>query len=222
MKNTSTNLSEMNEKQLLLTNSVGEEFCTTREAAKILGLSMSSVQEMVESNTLGAWKTKGGHRRVSIRSVREQLDKRSGDGEGTNLSASSLLNVLIAEDDLALQKLYKLTLDGWNMPMSLKIVGSGFEGLLNIGQQLPDIVILDLKMPGLDGFEMIRALRATQNMQNMDIIVVTGMGLDQIKSRGGLPDTVTVYEKPIPFAEIRGYFQAKITQLHRRALNINR
>jgi DNA-binding response OmpR family regulator len=106
--------------------------------------------------------------------------------------------------------------------MSLKIVGSGFEGLLNIGQQLPDIVILDLKMPGLDGFEMIRALRATQNMQNMDIIVVTGMGLDQIKSRGGLPDTVTVYEKPIPFAEIRGYFQAKITQLHRRILNKNR
>jgi excisionase family DNA binding protein len=216
-----TSLSEMNEKQLLLTNSIGEEFCTTREAAKMLGLSMSTVQEMVETGVLGGWKTKGGHRRVSIQSVREQLHGRNAGGTGSNSSAGSLLNILIAEDDLVLQKLYKVTLDDWKMPMSLQIVGSGFEGLLKIGQQLPDILILDLKMPGLDGFEMIRTLRATQNMQNMDIIVVTGMSIDQINARGGLPSSVTIYGKPIPFAEIRGYFQAKITQLHRRVPNIN-
>jgi hypothetical protein len=54
----------------------------------------------------------------------------------------------------------------------------------------------------------------------MDIIVVTGMDRDEIQKRGGLPDTVTVYQKPIPFTDLRGYLQAKLAQ-HRRTLQGN-
>ncbi len=210
----------MNEKAVLLSSCIGEEFCTTRQAAKMLGLSMGSVQQMVENGVLAAWKTKGGHRRVSIKSVQEQLQLRnSGQPVEKSSVVARQLNVLIAEDDLMLQKLYKVTFESWKMPISLEIVGSGFHGLLKIGEKLPDILMLDLKMPGMDGFEMIRTLRTTEALQNMDIIVVTGMSMEQIENRGGLPECVTVYEKPVPFTEIRGYFQAKTAQLYRGMLS---
>lgn len=46
----------------------------------------------------------------------------------------------------------------------------------------------------------------------MDIIVVSGMRPEDIQARGGLPADVTCYRKPIPFHELRGYFQAKVTE----------
>ena len=61
------------------------DFCTTREASVLLGLSLGKVQQMAESGELKAWKTSGGHRRVSLRSVEENLRQR---GTGIILKTS--------------------------------------------------------------------------------------------------------------------------------------
>ena len=47
------------------------EFCGTSFAAKKLGLSVGTVQSLVEKNELKAWKTDGGHRRISMQSIAE-------------------------------------------------------------------------------------------------------------------------------------------------------
>ena len=46
-----------------------EEVCTTQRAAEILGISVSSVQQLVEAGVITAWKTKGGHRRIPLAAV---------------------------------------------------------------------------------------------------------------------------------------------------------
>ena len=51
----------------------------------------------------------------------------------------------------------------------------------------------------------------------MDIIVVTGLTAEDIEEQGGLPDDVLVYGKPIPFRELKGYIQARLMQMQRRA-----
>jgi CheY-like chemotaxis protein len=66
------------------------------------------------------------------------------------------------------------------LPIKLRIVANGFEGLLQVGQQVPDILIADLMMPGMDGFEMIRNLRANPNLARMDIIVVSAIDREEI------------------------------------------
>jgi len=189
------------------------KYISTREAAKRLGLSLGTVQQMVERGELRAWKTAGGHRRIDEASV-ESYHQRARTGS-TVANGTRALRVLIAEDDRILQKLYTHTLDTWGLPLETQLVTSGFDALLEIGRHPPDLLITDLNMPGLNGFEMIRRIRDNKLTAGTDIVVVSGMSDDEITDEGGLPDDVVRYGKPVPFKELRGYVQAKVAQLRR-------
>jgi excisionase family DNA binding protein len=189
------------------------EYLSTRQAALRLGVSLGTVQNMVESGALEAWKTAGGHRRIPVASVDTLLARRR------NLTPSaqeygSEIDILIAEDDLTLQMLYQMTVDNWNLPVKLRIVANGFDGLLQVGQRVPDILIADLMMPGMDGFEMIRRLRANSDLTRMDIIVVSAIDHDEILERG-LPADITIFGKPIPFHEIKGFVLGRLSARQR-------
>jgi len=186
-------------------------YCSTSQAAKMLGVSLGTVQNMVEEGVLDAWKTSGGHRRIKRESVMALLAKR-GSAQVGPVTNEGGLSVLIAEDDAFLQKLYRKTMEGWGLPLSIEIVGNGFDALMVVGQRVPDVLIVDLIMPGMDGFELVRALHGNPALASTDIIVASSMSREEIAKRGTLPPDVPIYGKPIPFHELHGFFRAKITQ----------
>jgi excisionase family DNA binding protein len=188
-----------------------EPYCSTSQAAKLLGVSLGTVQNMVEEGVLDAWKTSGGHRRIKRESVQGLIAKR-GSAQTQPTPSEAGLSVLIAEDDLFLQKLYRKTMEAWGLPLSIEIVGNGFDALMVVGQRVPDVLIIDLIMPGMDGFELVRALHGNPALSHTDIIVVSSMSRDEIVEKGALPADVPIYGKPIPFHELHGFFRAKNTQ----------
>lgn len=189
------------------------DFLTTRQAAAELGISLGTVQQMVENGTLEAWKTVGGHRRIA----RESLDAYLMRRQQLTPSSSGLrpLDVLVIEDSPASQELYRQTIDNWLLPLALRIIDNGVDGLVRIGKEMPDILITDLTIPKLEGIEMVRRLRANPDLAAMDIIVVSTLGREEIANIGGLPSDVTIYSKPIPFHEIKGFVQARLTARQR-------
>jgi excisionase family DNA binding protein len=189
------------------------EYLSTRQAALRLGVSLGTVQNMVESGALEAWKTAGGHRRIPTASVDALLARRRSLTPSAQ-EYGGQIDVLIAEDDPTLQMLYQMTVDSWNLPVKLRVVANGFDGLLQVGQCVPDILIADLMMPGMDGFEMIRRLRANNDLMRMDIIVVSAIDREEILERG-LPADVTIFDKPIPFAEIKGFVLGRLSARQR-------
>lgn len=194
------------------------EYCSTSEAAQRLGLSLGTVQQMVENGVLEGWKTAGGHRRILLTSLERFISKaQTGHRPAQAVRRSGPLKFLIAEDDLALQKLYEHSIESWNLPIELKVVSNGFDVLLEIGREAPDLLITDLRMPGLDGFEMIRRIRENDMASGMDIIAVSGLSADEIEQAGGLPDDVTLYGKPIPLKELNGYAQALVARIRRES-----
>ncbi|KVW99771.1 response regulator [Thiobacillus denitrificans] len=188
------------------------DLCTTREAAQRLGVSLRTVQLWVESGVLRAWKTAGGHRRIQVTSVDEILKQRRAALGGAQAPADAAppFTLVVVEDDPDLLKLYRLQVSSWKLPLRLVTAINGFEGLVRIGETQPQLLISDLNMPGMDGFRMIRSLRASADYKDMEIVAVTALGQAEIADRGGLPEDVKVMTKPVPFSELERLVRAKL------------
>ena len=191
--------------------SVKEKYCSTREAAKMLGISLTTAQVMVEEGHLKAWKTAGGHRRISIDSVKSMLQNRESGGSISSKSSDDY-TVLIAEDDEKLCRLYQRTIESWDIPLAITIAKSGIEVTFMIERARPNLLILDLKMPQMDGFELLKLVRSYREYDAMDVIVVTGMEPSAIVKHGGLAPGVTVFPKPVPWQQLRGFVQAAVSR----------
>jgi len=140
-----------------------KKYYSTREAAKLLGVSLTTVQSMVEKGELQAWKTSGGHRRIGEDAVQKALNQRQPGGS-VERAGSSKYSILIAEDDPVLCKLYEKTIGTWKMPIDLTIVQNGIEVTFLIERTRPDLLILDLKMPRMDVFSCSKSFAAIPNM----------------------------------------------------------
>ncbi|MDD5329935.1 MAG: response regulator [Sulfuricella sp.] len=184
-----------------------EVYCTTRQAAEMLHVSLRTVQLWVESGVLSAWKTDGGHRRLPLSSVQELIQERMGKS-AIPPPAKDGFNILVLEDDEDMLKLYKMTMDTWQLPTHVTFVSSVFEALIVIGRGTPDLLVTDLKMGGVDGFEIIKLLRNDEALKSLGIVVVTGLDPEEIAEKGGLPSDITVFPKPLSFEQLQGYIKA--------------
>ena len=184
---------------------------TTREAGVMLGVSLRTVQLWVEAGVLDAWKTQGGHRRVSLESVervlagREVISNTKWNARQKTAGAQNAdnsLKVLIAEDNEVYRDLLEFYFKNLDIPVSLTFVGDGFECLISLGKQLPDIIITDLNMPKISGFDMIRHLVSCETYDDVEIIALTGLTQADIDQKGGLPERVKVFFKPFSFKQL--------------------
>jgi excisionase family DNA binding protein len=185
------------------------DFCSTKEAAAVLGVSHRTVQLWVESGTLQAWRTAGGHRRITLESVNRLVEGRrvaiaahAPPPTAPAAPASSTRRVLVVDDDPLMLRLYELEMAGWGMDLDVVKANNGFEALIRIGEERPDLLVSDLNMPGMDGFRMIRTLREDSGSAGMSMIVVSGLDRATIKAMG-LPADIPVFPKPVPFGELR-------------------
>lgn len=189
--------------------SSNDSYMTSRQAAQRLGVSLRTVQLWAEKGVLRAWKTAGGHRRIVEHSVNELLRQQRRAAEGNQYKDK--ITVVVVEDEAVQLEAYRLKFAEWDLPVELITAKDGYEGLLIIGRNKPDLVIADLSMPGMDGFQMIQAINESPALRHTQVIAVTGLSREEIIDRGGLPKGVQVYEKPVPFMEIEAMLRSKIS-----------
>lgn len=197
-----------------------EDVCTSRKAAEILGVTPRTIQLWADAGILDSWKTPGGHRRFSLQAV-EQLSSDILNGQhqqpadnlnGSRVPASSQptetltikpVKVLVVDDDKTLLRIYELTLASWGLPIEVLLANDGYQGLIEVGRFNPDLLILDLQMPNIDGFAVIEALQQQQLLNQMYLMVISGLEKEEIAQRMPLPESCTLIQKPIPFLLIR-------------------
>src|ERR1700749_4936174 len=98
-------------------------FCSPREAAKLLNVSVKTAQLWAESGILQAWKTPGGHRRITRESIDALVAQRASvlkiDTAATASLRVRLHSLLVVEDDPRTRRLYEMTLEHWGLPMQV-------------------------------------------------------------------------------------------------------
>ncbi len=184
-----------------------EDYCGTTYAAKLLGLSVGTIQTLVEKNELQAWKTQGGHRRISMPSIREYQRKHNMLMTPVD-SREGRLKVLLVEDDAVTRDMLRDFCNRCEMPVDCTAMASGLEALIDIATIQPDVLIADLNMPGVDGFELLRTLRQMPQFHRMTSLVISALTPDEIAARGGLPEGTIFMAKPINMQWFNGFFTA--------------
>ncbi len=170
-----------------------QDSCTTREAARALGICVRTTQLWVESGRLRAWKTPGGHRRILRESVDEILRERENE-LGVSIHG---FDVLVVEDERVQRQLLQSMLSRISPGITVRTAYNGVEGLIKIGEKQPQLLITDLMMPGLDGFHMLNTLIASPLVRPLQIVVITGLSAEEIAEHGGLPNGVLTFHKPL-------------------------
>jgi excisionase family DNA binding protein len=188
-----------------------EDYCGTSYAAKLLGLSVATVQSLVEKGEIEAWKTLGGHRRIALKSINAYLAKNSPQLSRVDTDPKHRLRVLMVEDDEATRELYRYQFEDWDLPVDCTWMPSALEAMMDIASMRPDLLITDLSMPGVDGIEMLKALKRNLQLADMQIVVISGLPPEAVAERGGLPPHAHLLQKPVNFDWLHGYLTALLT-----------
>jgi excisionase family DNA binding protein len=193
-------------------------YCGTSYAAKMLGISVGTVQGLVEKNDLKAWKTQGGHRRISLQSIQD-YQRRHNLAPISMMQGEDRLRVLVVEDDENTRLMLQATFDQWGLPLDAVMYSSAMEALLDMPNLQPQVLLTDLKMPNVDGFEFLKTLSAHNLFSTLAVVVITGMSPQEVQAKGGLPDGVQLLQKPIDMDWLRGFFDAlmSVRQINRRS-----
>ena len=87
---------------------------------------------------------------------------------------STKVKVAIIEDDIAIVQMYRTKFE--NEGYDVETAGDGITGLELIASFSPDIILLDLMMPNMDGLDMLQRLRGTTEGKKARVVVLTNMG----------------------------------------------
>jgi len=143
-------------------------YLTPSEVATLLMISPITVRAWAQKGLLPSETTPGGHRRFLRESV-EQFAKQC-----KTASQHSDLRILIVDDDKQVAGLLVEWLTGLDEPFIVNSATDGFEAGSKVHNFEPDIILLDLMMPKLDGFAVCRQIKANPDTRAIRIIAMTG------------------------------------------------
>ncbi len=187
---------------------VGQPFVGTKDAAALLGVSVSTVQKLVETGVLQGWRTQGGHRRIPMAAIEGQLAK----GRDPRAPvAPRALRLLVVEDNAVVRALYGRMIQQWGSLVHLSYAADGAQALLALAQTQPDVLITDLAMKPIDGHLLVQTIRANEQLAGLKIVVISGV-LDA-RAPHGFDARTVVYSKPLPFERLAGYLDAQVQAL---------
>ena len=146
------------------------EWLTLGQAARYLGVAQSTIRKWSDQGRLPAFYTPGGHRRYRLRDLDAFVAGSAGAATAPRTRPAPL--VLIVDDDPRIREFVRVNLemDGF----AVREAGSADEGLEALEAEPPDLILLDVMMPKVDGWEMLQRVRERHGVDSIQVIMFSG------------------------------------------------
>lgn len=146
------------------------EWLTLGQAASYLGVAQSTMRKWSDLGRVSAFYTPGGHRRYR----RTDLDQfLAGSGSpGTTAPVGARPSVLIVDDDEKLREYVRVNLEAEGY--HVREAGNAEEGLAALDEEPPDLILLDVMMPQVDGWEMLQRVQERHGVGSIPVIMFSG------------------------------------------------
>jgi excisionase family DNA binding protein len=169
-------------------------FLGTTAAARMLGLSTTMIQSLVDHGELQGWKTRGGHRRVSVQSIDDYRTRVSLD-VGAHAKLKSVPRVMVVVESIESLDRLRGSSAAWSFPLKLQFVDSITEALLILGSVRPDFLLLELAMPKHDQEKVVMALETFKARGRAMSTVVMTIDADWHRASDAVHAVQLVYGK---------------------------
>ena len=173
---------------------MAKEFFTTFEVGELCQVYHTSVINWINKGQLKAHTTPGKHRRI-------QKDDLLRFMEEFNIPIPPELKnnkhkILIVDDDPAVLNLLEKTFSPLSNSVELQMTTNGVEALVSIGKDVPELIILDVIMPEMDGIQVCHTLRSRPETKDIKIVAITGEKLAEDQETFLKANVERIYKKP--------------------------
>ena len=143
------------------------DWLTLGQAAKYLGVAQSTIRKWSDQGRVPAFYTPGGHRRYRRGDLDNFLNR---SGPGGSVAQGPL--VLIVDDDQRVREYVRVNLEmeGYGV----REAASAEEGLAVLEEVSPDLILLDVMMPEVDGWEMLRRVQERHGVGAIPVVMFSG------------------------------------------------
>jgi len=143
---------------------------TTHEVSRLLHVNPRSVINWIEQSLLQSYRTPGGHRRIRHDDLMAFLRKHQIPTPASLVADK--FSILIVDDDQEIIDLVSAYLER-QAPYQISTAADGITALIEVGRIKPDLLILDIMIPGVDGVEVCRRIKADSSNRTA-IIAISG------------------------------------------------
>ena len=144
---------------------------STFAIAKMLYVDPGSVANWIDQDMLQAHRTPGGHRRVVVEHLITFL--REHKMPIPEQLATTPTRILVVDDEIAVTQLVARAIKTKYTEFDVIEANDGFRAGTIVASQQPDVVILDLRMPGIDGYEVCRQIKSQESTKHAEVIAMT-------------------------------------------------
>ncbi len=188
---------------------------TTFETAKLCHVSPLSIINWVNAGRLSAFRTPGGHRRIRREDLITFMQDNGIPLPDELQEGSGLRKVLVVDDEASIRELFAEHLASRSNPYDVLTAADGFEAGRLVATHKPHVVLLDLKMPGLDGFQICRTIKADPETSKTIVIAMTGYPSPETEARILECGAVRCFPKPVESATLSSYIDSVLAQQSR-------
>ena len=155
------------------TKFIPEKLLSTGDIARYCHTGVTQVKRWIQKGDIEAFRNPGGHYRVTKTKFREFLE-RNGMPIADEFFNAPHKKIMVVDDDAAVIKAYSILVKNHYDEVVVETASDGYEALIKTGSFKPDLLILDIRMPKIDGLEVCRRLREdTTTGPGIKIIAVT-------------------------------------------------
>jgi excisionase family DNA binding protein len=158
------------------------DWLTLGQAAKHLGVAQSTIRKWSDSGRVPAFYTPGGHRRYRRSDLDDFLAQSGGTAAAPQRGANGgRRTILIVDDDERLREFVRVNLEMEGY--TVREAANAEEGLAALEEESPDLILLDVMMPEVDGWEMLRRVHERHGVGSIPVIMFSGkVGEEDMKS----------------------------------------
>jgi excisionase family DNA binding protein len=174
---------------------------STSEVAKYCHVTADTIRKWAEAGRIHVFKTPGGHRRIR----REDLVRflRENDIPLHEDLDNSGVKILVVDDEKSVISVIRRFLERAQTPFQIEIAMDGYDAGHQVATFHPDVIFLDLRLPGLDGFEVCRRIKADPESSRTNVIAMTGYYEGDVAQRIVDLGAIMLMQKPFTPDDLR-------------------